>query len=221
MTNIDEYQPGWHPRKTIHRSSVALQRPQEKHALVAFGTNQPFGDISPKEVISSAAGMLAARLDAESRLSGLYRTPCFPAGAGPDYVNACALMTLRHSLMPDIILSSLHEIEARFGRQRGARWAARTLDIDLLALGDTVLPDEATQDFWRDLPPERQAREAPDRLILPHPRLQDRAFVLVPLADVAPGWHHPRLGLTVAQMLERLPAGDRAAVIRLDGGASS
>ena len=95
---------------------------------------------------------------------------------------------------------------------REQRWGMRTLDIDLLALGDSVLPDAQTQDAWRDLAPETQARLAPDRLILPHPRLQDRAFVLVPLADVAPDWRHPRLGLTVRQMLEALPAADREAV---------
>jgi 2-amino-4-hydroxy-6-hydroxymethyldihydropteridine diphosphokinase len=88
----------------------------------------------------------------------------------------------------------------------------RTLDIDLLAMGDSVLPDPATQDRWRDLAPEDQVRVTPDALVLPHPRLQDRAFVLVPLADVAPGWVHPRTGLSVREMLERLPAQDRDAV---------
>lgn len=88
----------------------------------------------------------------------------------------------------------------------------RTLDIDLVALGDSVLPDADTQDAWRSMPPEVQARSAPDRLILPHPRLQDRAFVLVPLADVAPDWVHPRTGQTVAQMLAALPAADVAEV---------
>jgi 2-amino-4-hydroxy-6-hydroxymethyldihydropteridine diphosphokinase len=88
----------------------------------------------------------------------------------------------------------------------------RTLDLDLLALGDSVLPDAAVQDRWRNLPAADQARIAPDQLILPHPRMQDRAFVLIPLADVAPDWCHPLLGLTVAQMVSCLPAEDRAAI---------
>ena len=96
---------------------------------------------------------------------------------------------------------------------RGQRWAGRVLDLDLLAIGETILPDPGIQRQWQSLPPEDQARLAPDRLILPHPRLQDRAFVLVPLADVAPDWRHPLSGLSVDQMLQALPAEDVAAVV--------
>ncbi len=110
------------------------------------------------------------------------------------------------------VLATLHAVEARFGRERVTRWGGRTLDLDLLAMGTQVLPDAATQVAWRDLPPEDQARQAPDRLILPHPRMQDRGFVLVPLADVAPDWLHPLLGQNVRQMLARLPAGDLADI---------
>jgi len=83
-----------------------------------------------------------------------------------------------------------------------------------------VLPDPAGFRHWLDLPPEAQSREAPDRLILPHPRMQDRAFVLVPLADVAPDWRHPVLGRTVTQMRDALPAGLLAEVVPLDSAAN-
>jgi len=180
-------------------------------ALVAFGANLPADGRDPAETVQSAIEDLRAEGLAPTA-SRLFLTPCFPAGAGPDYVNAAAVVTPRAGQGPGDLLALLHRIEARHGRERQARWAGRTLDLDLLAWGDSVRPDAATQDAWRLLPPEDQARQAPDRLILPHPRLQDRAFVLVPLAEVAPDWVHPRTGLSVAQMLAALPQADREAV---------
>lgn len=139
------------------------------------------------------------------RLSRFWHTPAHPAGSGPDYVNAAAVVAT--DLAPAEVLAALHRIEAALGRVRdGRRWQSRGIDLDLLAMGDAVLPDAATQDRWRSLPPEAQARLSPETLILPHPRLQDRGFVLAPLAEVAPGWRHPRTGLTVARMLADLPA---------------
>lgn len=187
----------------------------EKHALVAFGANLNFGEMSPKSTILAAIAELDRIGLPVTRLSTLYQTPCFPAGAGPDYVNAAAVVTLRHMRSATDILACLHTVEAHFGRERGQRWGMRSLDIDLLALGESVLPDRATYLHWQNLPPEDQRRLAPDQLILPHPRLAERAFVLVPLADVAPDWRHPITGLTVAQMLAALPAADHAEVVPL------
>jgi 2-amino-4-hydroxy-6-hydroxymethyldihydropteridine diphosphokinase len=79
------------------------------------------------------------------------------------------------------------------------------VDIDLIAYGQRVLPDAAGYLAWRDLPPAQQVQQAPQGLILPHPRMHERAFVLVPMADVAPDWHHPVSGLTVTQMCNCLP----------------
>ena len=181
-------------------------------ALVAFGANLPFEGDPPATTLQRAAKALGEEGLSVLAFSRLFATPCFPVGAGPDYVNAAAVLDVGADVDAASILQRLHRVEADFGRMREQRWGMRTLDIDLLALGDSVLPDAATQDAWRDLAPEAQARLAPDRLILPHPRLQDRAFVLVPLADVAPDWLHPRLGLTVRQMLAALPDADRDAV---------
>ena len=143
-------------------------------------------------------------------VSRFYKTPAFPAGSGPDYINACAALVTR--LPAPEILTVLHKVEAALGRVRQQRWGARGIDLDLIAMGDLVAPDGTTQDHWRALPPDRQQIETPDQLILPHPRLQDRAFVLVPLADIAPLWRHPRLGQTVMQMLAALPLKDREDV---------
>jgi len=188
--------------------------------IVAFGANLPVdvasGAQPPVATLRCAlVDLQAAGLELR-RLSRFYATPCFPADAGPDYVNAAAAFAT--DLAPGAVLSLLHQVEASHGRQRLSRWAGRTLDLDLIAFNDLVLPDAETHRRWRDLPAETQASTAPETLILPHPRLQDRGFVLVPLADIAPDWRHPVLGLNVIQMLKALPQEALAEISPIEGG---
>lgn len=123
-----------------------------------------------------------------------------------------AAVLVETDLTPDAALALLHEVEREFGRERVQRWGMRTLDLDLVCWDDQVLPDREEFDRWLTLPAQEQTNQAPDRLILPHPRLQDRAFVLIPMADVAPDWRHPVLGRTVAEMVASLPAEETSAV---------
>ena len=112
----------------------------EKHALIAFGANLSFGDLSPDRTILAAIAALGDQGYLVNQLSNLYESPCFPAGAGADYVNAAASIPLRQSDTATEILAVLHRVEASFGRERLQRWGMRTLDIDLLAIGNSVLP---------------------------------------------------------------------------------
>jgi 2-amino-4-hydroxy-6-hydroxymethyldihydropteridine diphosphokinase len=180
--------------------------------LVALGANLPFAGEPPEKTLQQALAALSEEGLTVLNVSRFYATPCFPAGSGPDYVNAAAALSAGDESDATSLLSRLHAVESRFGRVREKRWGMRTLDIDLVAWGDSVLPDPETQDKWRALAPQAQVRAVPEALILPHPRLQDRAFVLVPLADVAPDWAHPRTGQSVADMLAALPEAERASV---------
>lgn len=187
-----------------------------RRALIALGANAASPHGAPEATLPLAMAALADLAKTPkggTRASRLWRSPAFPAGSGPDFVNAA--MAVDTEMEAADLLAALHEIEARFGRERRARWGQRSLDLDLLALDGLLLPDLAGWAEWRDLPPERQARDAPDRLILPHPRLQDRGFVLVPLAEVAPGWRHPVTGLEVMAMRDALPPEALAGLVPL------
>ena len=176
----------------------------DKCHLIALGGNMPSAQGESHETLSAALDRIASSGCELVSVSRFYRTPCFPPGAGPDYVNAAAVLASQAA--PEALLTLLHRVEAGFGRERIKRWGRRTLDLDLIAVEDRVLPDPETHDAWRALPMEEQVEKAPEHLILPHPRVQDRAFVLEPLADVAPDWVHPRLGQSVIELRDALPS---------------
>lgn len=152
--------------------------------VIALGANLPSSAGAPAETLAAAlAALEEAGVRVEKR-SRWYRSAPVPASDQPDYVNAVVLVAT--ALDPKALLALLHRIETRFGRVRGAKDAARTLDLDLLAYDDIV-------------------GDGADGLVLPHPRLHERAFVLRPLAEIAPGWRHPTLGLTALALAKNLP----------------
>ena len=175
-----------------------------------MGGNLPSDTGSPASTLVNAVATLASDSCMIRAVSRFYSSPCFPPGAGPDYVNA--MVEIGTDLGATDLLDRLHEVEASFGRKREKRWGARTVDLDLIAGGDAVLPDVATQRRWMALEPDRRGVVAPEHIVLPHPRIQERAFVLVPMLGIAPAWVHPVLGLSVQQMLAALPPGEIDAV---------
>ena len=192
-------------KQTGHNSPT---RPRD--ILIALGGNLTSAVGAPAETLRAALVMLENTGAVIRATSKFYHTPAFPLGNGPDYVNAAVRVEAVWS--PEGALAQLHRIEAELGRERQRRWGQRTLDLDLLAVGEVILPDRESHRYWRALPLKEQMAAPPGNLVLPHPRLQERAFVLVPLADVAPDWRHPILGRTVAEMLADLGEDERMAV---------
>ncbi|OWY08185.1 2-amino-4-hydroxy-6-hydroxymethyldihydropteridine diphosphokinase [Thioclava sp. F42-5] len=178
--------------------------------LVALGANLPSQYGSPRETLCAALERLEQLGFSMVAISRFWSTPAVPAGAGPDFVNACCKM--RCNLQPRDVLAQLHVLEEEFGRVREGRWSARVIDVDLIASEEQVLPDRDAFLRWQNLAQDAQQREAPSELILPHPRLQDRAFVLIPLAEIAPLWPHPVTGQSVMEMLAALPEAEKSSI---------
>jgi 2-amino-4-hydroxy-6-hydroxymethyldihydropteridine diphosphokinase len=169
--------------------------------LVAIGANLPGPDgASALETCRRAAAELDALPGlALKGLSRWYETDPVPPSGQPPYINGVALLVGAVS-DPALLLAALQTIENVFGRVRGEPNAPRTLDLDIVAIGDLV-------------------RTAPDP-ILPHPRAHLRGFVLAPLVDVAPNWMHPILRQPAKALLAALPPdGVRLAFSRIAGDA--
>jgi 2-amino-4-hydroxy-6-hydroxymethyldihydropteridine diphosphokinase len=179
--------------------------------LIALGANLPPRGGAIPDTLDRALQLLDGMDESTvTRRSRWFRTPAFPVNSGPDFVNGA--VALESGMAPEDLLAALHRIEALLGRERPARWAPRSCDIDMIAIGAKVLPDRETLERWMALDMGKAQSLVPPLLILPHPRMQERGFVLVPLADVAPDWCHPVTGLSVAEMVEALPAAERAAI---------
>ena len=181
---------------------------------VALGSNGSESITDNAEILLNACQLIENIYGHYIKKSAFYQTPAFPKGNGPDFVNA--VIGFETASPPDEILQNLHQIEADLGRIRQKRWGQRVIDLDLIAQGQTILPDLKTHTHWRDLSLEQQMSETPEMLLLPHPRLQDRAFVLGPMKDIAPNWVHPILNLSVQEMWDALDEAAKAELRPLE-----
>lgn len=147
-------------------------------AAIALGSNLGHSE----QILTNAITVIDQRPGVHvSARSHFYKTA--PVGPPqPDYINAC--ITVETNLSARALLQRLLSIEGQFGRIRKERWGARSLDLDLIFYGDRII-------------------DAP-KLSVPHPRLHERAFVLIPLMDIAPQWQHPVMKRTVKQLTEQL-----------------
>lgn len=161
--------------------------------FIGLGANLPspsFG--APKATLTAALERLEAVGVHVTARSRWYESEPVPKSTQPNFINA--LVRVETALTPAALLAVLHRIEKEFGRAKGVRNAARCIDLDLIAYGDKVTRGETVPQ-------------------LPHPRMHERAFVLMPLREIAPRWYHPFLGCAVDELIERLPRGQVARPI--------
>jgi 2-amino-4-hydroxy-6-hydroxymethyldihydropteridine diphosphokinase len=169
----------------VPKSGGASAREQwDASIIVALGGNLAGTGRDVSAVIEAALQalpVLGVRVAARSRL---WRSAAWPDPSDPQFLNAVA--RVETSRCPEALLDALHEVEAGFGRTRGAPNAPRSIDLDLIAYG-------------------RERRDG--RLVLPHPRAAERLFVMGPLAEIAPDWRHPTDGRTARELAQLAPIG--------------
>jgi len=187
--------------------------PNQKIVYLAFGSNLDSETLGLKKLIQASYALLMDKVLYDTTISPFFQTPAFPAGNGPDYVNS--IMRAKTRLSPQDLLAVLHGVEKELGRVRQARWGSRVIDIDILDYDGRVLPSLDVYQKWRDMPLNLQKTTWPDDLILPHPRLQDRGFVLVPLKSVAPNWVHPVTRTHIDTLLGRINHYELHEIVRI------
>ena len=164
-------------------SGVRMAQPAR--AVVALGSNLPGAQGSPVDLLEAALSLLSEAGLPVLRRSSWWMSSAWPDPSRNEYRNGVAIVEA--TMAPDAAIRRLLEIEVRLGRRRGSPNADRTVDLDLIDHTGCVM---ATAD-----------------LVLPHPRAHERCFVMGPLAEIAPDWRHPTLGLKASDLAAQAPVG--------------
>ena len=169
--------------------------------LIGIGGNLPCATFGPpRRTCGAALSLLATRgVDIIAR-SRWFESAPVPASDQPWYLNGVAAVTT--TLDAAALVAEVLHVEAELGRQRSIPNAPRTIDIDVLAYNDVIITGDH-----------------PGAVEIPHPRLHVRAFVLMPLHDIAPDWRHPVSGAALSKLIEALPKDQTCRPIPDAGGA--
>ncbi len=135
--------------------------------------------------------------------SCIYRSRAYGVDGQPDYLNA--VVEVSSFAPPEALLGKLHKIEKKAARARGERWGARTLDLDLLDWKGRIVGSGVENG--------RRGQLGFKKLSLPHPGIVKRPFVMMPLAELLPNWHHPLTGEIASQIAKRVNRGTAGGIL--------
>ena len=148
--------------------------------ILAFGSNLPFKNNSPQDNIEKAYEVLSKNGIKILNKSSIYRSEAYPNKNDPEFCNS--VVSVDTDLEPNILLKIILKIEASFDRKRYVKNSPRTLDIDIICFDDIVLNEK--------------------NLIIPHPEMQNRLFVLLPIQEINKNWLHPVLTKSVTNIIK-------------------
>ena len=168
---------------------------------IALGSNLETENMDRLEILNKALEYFPMFSISLVKVSSFWESKSYPNKNQPNFINAVS--EVQSILNPHQTLCSLKKIEIILGRKINSRWGSRVLDLDILAAGSLILPNLRIFNKWLKMPLEQQIQNQPNQLILPHPRIQDRLFVLKPLSEIDPNWIHPVLNKKPYELIDK------------------
>ena len=168
---------------------------------IALGSNLETENMNRLEILNKALEYFPMFSISLVKVSSFWESKSYPNNNQPNFINAVS--EVQSILNPYQTLCTLKKIEIILGRKVNCRWGSRVLDLDILAAGSLILPNLRIFNRWLKMPLQHQIQNQPNQLILPHPRIQDRLFVLKPLSEIDPSWIHPVLNKKPYELIDQ------------------